>query len=194
MTSEAIVAPPPKGRRARWVWWAVGAVGVGGLIALAALESSRMGVKDAGGAPAESAGPPVVLKRHGGGTLNLADLKGQVVMLDFWATWCPPCKAEMPSLVKLAKEYEAQGLAFVAVSQDEEDVAEYLVGQFMDRHQPDLKPYVAYGNDAVAEQFKVEALPTLFFLDREGKVLSKSSGMMEEQEMRNSIEAALRQQ
>jgi thiol-disulfide isomerase/thioredoxin len=192
VTSEAIVAPPPKGRSAKWVWWLVGVLLVGGIVALAALESSRMGVKDAGGT--ESAAPTVVLKRHGGGTLNLAELKGQVVMLDFWATWCPPCKAEMPSLVKLAKEYEAQGLAFVAVSQDEEDVAEYLVGQFMDRYQPDLKPYVAYGNDAVAEQFKVEALPTLFFLDREGKVLSKSSGMMDEQEMRNSIEAALRQQ
>jgi thiol-disulfide isomerase/thioredoxin len=190
MSAESIVAPPPKGRRSKWVWWLLAALLVLGLVMIALYEATRMGV----GGPSGSAAPSVSLKKHGGGTLALSDLKGQVVMLDFWATWCPPCKAEMPTLVKLAQEYEAQGLAFVAVSQDDDDVAEYLVTQFMDRYQPDLAPYVVYGGDAVAQQFQVEALPTLYFLDREGKVINVHRGMMDEQQMRQSIEAALRQQ
>ena len=185
MSSEAVAAPPPHGRKG-WVWALVlvGVLLMGGLGVLVALEAKG------GGGAATSA---VELKKHGGGTVKFADLKGQVVMVDFWATWCPPCKAEMPALVRLAKEFEAQGLAFVAVSQDDADAAEYLVQQFMDRHQPDLAPYVVYGTFEVAQLFKVEALPTLYFLDREGRIMSVHRGMMDEQEMRRNIETALRQ-
>jgi thiol-disulfide isomerase/thioredoxin len=183
MSSEAVVAPPSHGRKG-WVWALVlvGVLLMGGLAVLVALEAK-------GGGSEVSA---VTLKKHGGGTLKLGDLKGQVVMVDFWATWCPPCKAEMPALVRLAKEFEAQGLAFVAVSQDDSDAAEYLVQQFMDRHQPDLAPYVVYGTHEVAQLFKVEALPTLYFLDREGRIMSVHRGMLDEQEMRRNIEASLR--
>lgn len=185
-TSEPVGAPPPANRK--WLVWALILVGVlmmAGLAMLVALEA-----KGGNGDGTSS----VKLKKHGGGTLAFADLKGQVVMVDFWATWCPPCKAEMPALVRLAKEYEPQGLAFVAVSQDDADVADYLVQQFMDRHLPELAPYVVYGTFEVAQQFKVEALPTLYFLDREGKILSVHRGMMDEQEMRRNIEASLSQQ
>ncbi len=186
-SSEAVGAPPPSSRKGlKWALLLVAVIFVAGLAALVMLEAK-------GGNGGGDAVGNVSLKRHGGGTLAFKDLKGQVVMVDFWATWCPPCKAEMPALVRLAKEYEQKGLAFVAVSQDDSDVAEYLVQQFMDRHQPDLAPYVVYGTHEVAQLFKVEALPTLYFLDREGRIMSVHRGMMDEQEMRRNIETALRQ-
>ena len=191
MTSEAVGSPPPapKGRGGKVIWWVVGLVLVVGMVSLAVMEANKVGATHQ-----TSAAPSLQLKRHGGGTMALSDLKGQVVMLDFWATWCPPCKAEMPTLIKLAREYEAQGLAFVAVSQDEDDVAEELVGHFLRSERPELAPYIVYGGDAIAQEFKVEALPTLYFLDRDGKVLNVHRGMMDEDEMRQNIEAALKKQ
>jgi hypothetical protein len=99
----------------------------------------------------------------------------------------------MPSLVKLAKEYESQGLVFVAASRDDDDVKEELVDQFVKRHLPELGPYVVYANDEVARAFQIEALPTLYFLDRQGKVTDAVRGMMSEASIRRRIEAALKQ-
>lgn len=162
--------------------------GLAGLVYLGVMEAQRTKLVPDGAAP-----PSFHMERHGGGKLALSDLRGKVVMLDFWATWCPPCQEEMPSLVKLAKEYESQGLVFVAASRDDDDVKEELVNQFVNRHLPDLEPYVVYANDEVATAFRVEALPTLYFLDRDGKVTDAVRGMMSEPALRRRIENALKQ-
>ncbi|MBN1210041.1 MAG: TlpA family protein disulfide reductase [Myxococcaceae bacterium] len=137
--------------------------------------------------------PSFQMERYGGGTLALDELRGSVVMLDFWATWCPPCQEEMPSLVKLAKEYESKGLVFVAASRDDDDVKYEVVDRFVKRRLPELAPYVVYASDDVARAFRVEALPTLYFLNREGKVSDAVRGMMSEPALRRRIESALEQ-
>ena len=162
--------------------------GLAGLVYLGVMEAQRKTLMPDGAAP-----PSFVMERYGGGELALSDLRGKVVMLDFWATWCPPCQEEMPSLVKLAKEYESQGLVFVAASRDEDDIKEEVVRQFVDRHLPELGQYVVYAGDEMAMAFKVEALPTLYFLDREGKVTDAVRGMMSEPAIRRRIENALKQ-
>ncbi|WNG41962.1 TlpA family protein disulfide reductase [Archangium minus] len=139
------------------------------------------------------AAPSVKMEKYEGGTLSLADLKGKVVMLDFWATWCPPCQAEMPSLIKLAKEYEGKGLVFVAASRDEMPDAPLFVQEFVVSRMPDLGPYVVYAPDEVAAVFQVTALPTLYFLDREGRVVDAQRGMLTEDALRRRIERALEQ-
>ncbi len=161
--------------------------GLAGLVYLGVMEAQRAKLVPDGANP-----PSLQMPRHGGGTLALADLRGKVVMLDFWATWCPPCQEEMPSLVKLAKEYESQGLVFVAASRDDDDVKEYVVDRFVKRRLPELAPYVVYANDDVARAFKVNSLPTLYFLDREGKVIDAVSGMLSEPALRRRIERALK--
>ncbi|MDY7228786.1 TlpA disulfide reductase family protein [Hyalangium sp. s54d21] len=161
--------------------------GLGGLVYLGVTEAQRSKMVPEGARPMS-----FQLGRYGGGTLALEDLRGKVVMLDFWATWCPPCQEEMPALVKLAKEYESQGLVFVAASRDDDDVKEEVVDQFVKRFLPELGPYVVYANDDVARAFKVEALPTLYFLDREGKVTDAVRGMMSEAALRKRIERALK--
>jgi thiol-disulfide isomerase/thioredoxin len=162
--------------------------GLAGLVYLGVMEAQRTKLM-----PDGAATPSFQMDRYGGGKLALSELKGKVVMLDFWATWCPPCQEEMPSLVKLAKEYEEKGLVFVAASRDDDDVKEELVDQFVKGHLPELAPYVVYANDDVARAFRVEALPTLYFLDREGKVTDAVRGMMPEASIRRRIESALKQ-
>lgn len=183
--------PPPRhrGEFASKVLLGLTAVfGLAGLLYLGVMEAQRGKL-----VPDGAASPSFQMERYGGGKLALSDLRGKVVMLDFWATWCPPCQEEMPSLVKLAKEYESQGLVFVAASRDDDDVKEEVVSQFVNRFLPDLAPYVVYANDEVAKSFKVEALPTLYFLDREGKVTDAVRGMMSEPAIRRRIENALKQ-
>jgi thiol-disulfide isomerase/thioredoxin len=128
---------------------------------------------------------------EGGGTLSLGELKGKVVMLDFWATWCPPCQAEMPSLLKLAKEYEGQGLVFVAASRDDMPDAPMYVQEFVQSRMPELGQYVVYAPDEMAAAFQVTALPTLYFLDKEGHVIDAQRGMLEEDALRRRVERAL---
>ncbi|WP_141593258.1 MULTISPECIES: TlpA disulfide reductase family protein [unclassified Myxococcus] len=190
--TDSIGAPPPAPKRVgggtKLVLGLLGALGVGGVVFLGVLEAQRARL-----VPDGTTAPAMEMARHGGGTMKLEDLKGQVVMLDFWATWCPPCREEMPALVKLAKEYEPQGLVFVAASRDDGDRAPKLVEAFMRNHLPELAPYVVYADDNVARAFQVSALPTLYFLDRDGKVIDAQRGALSEDGIRRRIERALKQ-
>jgi len=182
--------PAPPVRRSpssKALLYIAGTLGVAGVLALGVIEARR-----STGVPSGSSAPQVRMNRYGGGTLALSDLHGRVVMLDFWATWCTPCLQEMPSLVKLAKEYEGRGLAFVAASRDDSDTAPRVVDAYVKRHLQALGPHVVFAGDDVASLFQVQALPTLYFLDRQGKVTESQRGSMSEDELRAKIEAALK--
>ncbi|WP_426732425.1 TlpA family protein disulfide reductase [Myxococcus faecalis] len=192
MTQQGIGAPPPvkpTGVGTKVFMALLAGLGLAGVVYLGVLEARRSQL-----VPDGAAAPSFEMKRHEGGVLKLEELRGQVVMLDFWATWCPPCREEMPALVKLAKEYESQGLVFLAASRDDGDMAPKLVDNFIRRHLPDLKPYVVYADDDMARAFEVNALPTLYFLDREGKVTDAQRGALSEDALRRRIERALKQQ
>ncbi|WP_223636178.1 TlpA disulfide reductase family protein [Corallococcus sp. EGB] len=180
-------APSARGDKAKTALAVVAVLGLAALAFLGVREAQRARLVPDGASP-----PAFQLKKHEGGSLTLSDLKGRVVMLDFWATWCPPCREEMPSLVKLAKEYESQGLIFVAASRDEGSTAPQEVDYFLQRFQPELRPYVVYADDDMARAFQVNALPTLYFLDRDGKVIDAQRGMLSEDGLRRRIERALK--
>ncbi len=135
--------------------------------------------------------PNVGFQRFGGGAISLQSLRGKVVLVDFWGTFCPPCVEEMPVLVKLVREYEPRGVVFVAPSLDDPDRALVDVGAFIDRQVPGLAPYAAFGNDASANAFGVRALPTMVVIDRTGKVTATYIGSASEREWRSRIETAL---
>lgn len=192
-TPEAVGTPPPAPRpqgdfAAKALLVVTAVSGLAGLVYLGVMEAQRSKLMP-DGAPS----PSFEMERYGGGKLSLEELRGKVVMLDFWATWCPPCQEEIPYLVKLAKEYEGKGLVFVAASRDDDDIKEEVVGQFVRRRLPELAPYVVYASDEMARAYKVEALPTLYFLDREGRVSDAVRGMMSESAIRRRIESALDQ-
>lgn len=183
---EGAGQPPSRHGWSKVLLVVTGLLGMAGLGYLGVQEALRQRLASDG-----MAAPSVKMEKYEGGTLSLADLKGKVVMLDFWATWCPPCQAEMPSLIKLAKEYEGKGLVFVAASRDEMPDAPMFVQEFVVSRMPELGQYVVYAPDEVAAVFQVTALPTLYFLDREGRVVDAQRGMLTEDALRRRIERAL---
>lgn len=135
--------------------------------------------------------PELRAEKYGGGELGLAELRGKVVMLDFWATWCPPCVQEMPTLMKLAREYEARGLVFVAADEIASD-SKSSVGLFVS-NLGGLPPnaHVLYAGEDAFDRYRIRSVPTLYFIDREGRVIGANSGFAEEPVLRARIERAL---
>jgi thiol-disulfide isomerase/thioredoxin len=140
--------------------------------------------------PVGSPAPAFSARAVDGGTVTLASLAGRVVLVDFWATWCPPCVEEMPYLISTVKAYEAQGVTLVAVSNDDLDEQAAAVAQFLER-MPQLSPYAVYGTPPLGASYLVRSLPTLYVIDRHGQVSAARAGQPSEAELRGWIEAAL---
>lgn len=130
-------------------------------------------------APVAASLPPFSLERLQGGQVTLASLRGQVVVIDFWATWCPPCRAEMPWLVQLGKRFESRGVAFVAISEDDPPGQVPLVTEFA-REVPGLEHFAVLGNPEVESEYGVTSLPTLFIIDRQGRLVRQLTGAADE--------------
>jgi Peroxiredoxin len=129
------------------------------------------------------------LKDADGKTVRLSDYRGKVVLLNFWATWCGPCKIEIPWFMDFERRHKDKGFAVIGVSMDDDGWDA-------------VKPYVSrmginyrmlMGNDEVARAFGgVEALPTTFLIDREGKVAAKHVGVAARSDFENGIEELLK--
>lgn len=123
--------------------------------------------------------PDFTLERLDGSRVTLSALRGKVVVIDFWATWCSPCRAEMPWLVELAKRLEPRGVVFVAIDEDDPPGQVPLVRQFA-QEVPGLERYAVLGNPDIEAQYGVRSLPTLFVVDREGRIVERFVGQAEE--------------
>ncbi|NPA32115.1 MAG: TlpA family protein disulfide reductase [Aquificae bacterium] len=119
--------------------------------------------------------PDVVLKTPEGRSFKLSDFKGKVVLINFWATWCPPCREEFELFKEVYEKYKDRGFVIVAVNTDPENLEEFL------RENP-LPFVVAVGDDEVIELFGVRGLPTSFLVNREGIVVKERLGVYRELE------------
>ena len=110
-----------------------------------------------------------------GAKVSLADYKGKVVLLNFWATWCGPCKVEIPWFIEFNKTYKDRGLVVVGVSLDDDgwkSVKPYLAEKKIDYT-------VVVGNDAVSKSYgDVDSLPTTFIIDRDGRIAFMHTGLV----------------
>jgi thiol-disulfide isomerase/thioredoxin len=107
-----------------------------------------------------------------GKPLKLSDYRGKVVMLDFWATWCGPCRIEIPGFVRLQTQYGSQGLAIIGISMD--DDSQPVVEFYKELH---MNYPVAVGNDRLGEIYGgVLGLPTTFLIGRDGRIYAKHVG------------------
>jgi thiol-disulfide isomerase/thioredoxin len=117
---------------------------------------------------------PFTLTDLSGRQLSSADWKGKVVLVNFWATWCPPCLAEIPDLIALQNKYRDQ-LVVVGISEDE--ISQDLVKQFADERK--INYPIAMTTPALQERFTgIVALPTTFVLDRDGRIAYKRVGIL----------------
>ena len=111
-----------------------------------------------------------------GGEMQLSALRGQPLVINFWATWCPPCRAEMPALERVQQQYASDGLIVLGVDQGE--TAE-VVTRFARGTVKTTFPLVLDGQLQVGTLYGVRALPTTFFVDREGRIRSIKIGALD---------------
>ena len=141
-----------------------------------------------GSAFAADRAPSFRLVTLDGKTFTNQSLKGKVVVLDFWATWCGPCKVEMPWFVDFQNQYRSQGLQIVGVAMDDaskEDIAKFA--KDMGVNYP-----ILIGKDSVGDQYGgVPALPETFLIGRDGKVVDKIIGLRGKAEIEDAIKKAL---
>jgi len=121
--------------------------------------------------------PEWQLKDLDGKSVRLSDFKGKVVVLNFWATWCPPCRREIPSFVALQKRYGARGLVIVGVSLDENGAAP--VKQFASKMGINY-PVVMGDAKVTAEYGGIPVVPTTFVIDKKGKIVATHDGDAEQ--------------
>jgi thiol-disulfide isomerase/thioredoxin len=132
--------------------------------------------------------PPLVLKDIRGRTLRLSDYRGKVVLLNFWATWCPPCRAEMPDLVKMQREYKSRGLQVIGITYPPETTRE--VRQFTRRLR--INYPVALGTRETKSLFdQTETLPLTIVIDRDGNIRDRIEGILLPVEFEQKIKPLL---
>ncbi|MDX1545958.1 MAG: TlpA disulfide reductase family protein [Rhodothermales bacterium] len=131
--------------------------------------------------------PAFTLPTLGGDSLSLRDYRGEVVLLNFWATWCTPCIAEMPDLTALHEELEPHGLTVVGISVNEEAA---LIQPFAERL--NVTYPLALDDGSVAEAYGgVWALPTTYLIDADGQIVQRVIGLFPVEEMRPQLRTML---
>lgn len=127
--------------------------------------------------------PAFALDKLEGGSLALADLRGSPLMINFWATWCPPCRGEMPDLDALQRQHRDAGLVVLAVNLQEDAPT---VRRYADTLGLTL-PIVLDRNGRVADRYNLTALPTTYFVDREGVVRDLNIGALTAKGLRTKV-------
>lgn len=130
--------------------------------------------------------PDLVLTDMQGRTIKLSDLKGKTVLLDFWTTWCGPCRSDAPSLDKLYEKYGGKDLAVIGISVDEERP---VVQKFLSGH-PHQYHIVLTTENEMPRTYQIGVFPTYIVIDADGKVAAASEGAQGFSELRKLLKKA----
>jgi thiol-disulfide isomerase/thioredoxin len=150
------------------------------LVLLAALPAVALGQS--------SNAPALALKDVRGRTVRLGDYKGKVVLLNFWATWCPPCRAEMPDLIKMQREYQSKGLQVIGITYPPQTLRE--VRQFIRKLKVNYP--IALGTEETKALFdQTDTLPVTIIIDRQGNVRERIEGILLPEEFEQKVKPLL---
>jgi peroxiredoxin len=134
--------------------------------------------------------PDFTLRDTDGNKVSLSDYRGKAVLINFWATWCAPCKIEMPWLISLQDQYASQGFQILGISSDDSSVSRADIAHFGQQEKIDYP--LLLGDDAVSRKYGgIDFLPTSFFVGRDGKVVAESAGLVSKDEIEANIKKAL---
>jgi thiol-disulfide isomerase/thioredoxin len=120
-----------------------------------------------------------------GKSWNLKSLRGKVVLVNFWATWCPPCRKEMPDLQALSKDYAKQGLVVLGITDEDPATVKAFLSQQNYKY-----PILLDTEKTAAAQFAIEGIPKSFVYDREGKLVTQSIDMRTRQQFKAMLAGA----
>jgi len=132
--------------------------------------------------------PDFTLKDANGKVVHLSDYRGKVVLLDFWATWCGPCKIEIPWFEEMERQNKDRGFEVIGIAMDDEgwEVVKPFIADL------NVNYRIVIGNDKTAEIYGgVDALPTTFLIDREGKIAAVHVGLASKRDFQDGIEELL---
>jgi thiol-disulfide isomerase/thioredoxin len=141
--------------------------------------------------------PDVTLKDLDGKDVNLGQYKGKVVLVNFWATWCDPCRVEIPWLIEMQQKYGAKGFTVLGVAMDDEGKS--VVAPFIQKERFDVNGSkfpmnypIVLGNDAIADKFGgLLGYPTSVLISRDGKQIKRITGLISYEEISKTIESQL---
>jgi peroxiredoxin len=173
----------------RWMIAAVAAAGLA-LVAINGTRPNWFGATGEAAAGVCEANPKpanlnFTLKDVSGKAVNLASFKGKVILLDFWATWCPPCKVEIPGFVDLYAKYKDRGFVVVGLSVD--DTID-LLKPFVAQYRMNYPVLLGLGNDAIQDAYgPIWGLPTTFVIGRDGKICKKHMGLTSKEQFEKEI-------
>ena len=131
--------------------------------------------------------PNFKLQDLDGRTHQLADLRGSIVVFNFWATWCGPCREELPMLMRLNKDYAPQHVRFIAASADKEEDRD-KVSQFAQSHNIGIDVWVGADIDMLDSARLGNELPATLILDADGNVITRIKGEAREKDVRNTLD------
>lgn len=164
-------------------------VAIAAVLALAAAGLAGPGSAGASAIAPEDrpAAPTFSVTTLDGAPWTLEQQRGRVVLLNFFATWCPPCRAEMPDLVSIAADYRAKGVATLGLSLDEGGTA--VVKPFLARYKVDFPVALAQPGSAITAG--ITGIPVTMILDRSGRVARHYVGMISADQVRQDLDALL---
>lgn len=122
-----------------------------------------------------------------GNEVSLSDFEGQIVVLNFWATWCNPCKMEIPDFIEVNNMFKDEGVQFLGVSSDNVD----NLKSFVDEYGIDYPTLIDGSIDSISKYWRISAIPTTYIVDGSGNAVFRQIGLMTKNQLVNAIEEQL---
>src|SRR3981081_716794 len=159
------------------------------ILSVLALAATAQSPKTTNSSTERSLAPAFNLKDASGKDIKLADLKGKVVLVNFWATWCEGCQVEIPWFVEFQKEYASRGFVVVGISMDDDgwkSVKPWI-------KEKKVNYPIVIGNEGLGKQYGLEGMPLSALLDREGRLADVHHGIVEKTATQQKIRELLQE-